>query len=80
MDDFEAIAGGYRRRLPLSTRENLQISLHGEAIRSETQVHYELLHVQPRRDVTRLAIDFHGQGLVHQGLLMDGDQFFLAFK
>lgn len=58
MHDFEAIAGDYRRGFPLRMRNDLQISLHGQPIRRQTQVGDELLHVQPRRDFTRLAIDF----------------------
>src|SRR5579872_75214 len=59
VDDFEAIAGGYRRGFPLRMRDDLQISLHGQPICRQTQVGDELFHVQPLRDFTRPAIHLY---------------------
>ena len=52
-------------------RDDLQIPLHGETIRRQTQVSDELLHVQPLGDFTRLAIDLYCQGLAHEVFLTD---------
>jgi hypothetical protein len=80
MDDFETVAGGNRRGFPLRVRNDLQIPLHGEPIRSEPQVGDELLHVQPLGDFTRLAINLYCQGLAHGGFLTDDGQGFLALS
>jgi hypothetical protein len=57
MNNLEPVSRLYGRRNPLRSRQNLEISLNGHAIRGQAQVQEKLLYAKPSGNLFRFTID-----------------------